>query len=136
MLQLVNQNYNSTLTEKAKSKGKYTKSAKVEAANELKKKQFNLSEINQRYYNSFESKFDGKPTSFAQYKVDIGSFMETYEDVAEITITDIENYINGWEGKTRDNKKAHIRSLLQWIVKNNVGGAGNKVSREILIYLI
>jgi hypothetical protein len=138
MLQTINSqvNYNPASTQTKKERAKYTKSEKFYAVQPLKVKQFNLSPINEIYYNSFESKFEGKPASWAQYKVDAGAFMETCDDIALVTVQDIQNYISKYEDKTRNNKEAHLRSLLQWIVKNNVEGAVEKVSKEMLVYLI
>ena len=102
-------------------------------------KEHKLSEVNEKYYNSFKSKFKDKEASWRQYKVDVGAFMEKYqEDVARVKITDIQAYAidNSKNEKTKSNKEAHIRSLLQWIVKNNVEGAKDKVDRDVLVYLI
>lgn len=102
-------------------------------------KQYNLSNINKKYYNEFENSFD-KKTSFKQYKVHCGDFLEQLgnTDFAMVTVEDIENYVNNYKGsdKTKANCKAHIRSMMIYVVKNDVEGALNKVSKEMLLYLI
>jgi hypothetical protein len=135
MLELVRNEYN-PMTSNTTGKGKYTKSEKFYAVQPLKVKQFNLSSTNQVYYNSFESKFEGKPGSWAQYKVTVGDYLEKCDDFALVTVADIENYVNSHDEKIKHNKEAHLRSLMQWIVKNDVNGAMAKVSKEMLIYLI
>lgn len=99
-------------------------------------KEFTLTATNQIYYEAFKAKFD-KPNCWANYKVNVGKFMESFgDDIAKCTVKDIENYVNNSGVSRPDNVKAHIRSLLQYIIKNDTMGAANKVSREVLIYLI
>ena len=102
-------------------------------------KEHKLSEINEKYYNSFKSKFKDKEASWRQYKVDVGAFMEKHEgDIAKVKVLDIQAYAsaNSKNEKTKNNKEAHIRSFLQWIVKNDVEGAKDKIDRDVLVYLI
>jgi len=117
--------------------GKYTMSEKVLKVKAEHIKQYNLLTVNQTYYEAFKSKFGDKITSWVQYKVDIGAFMERINrDIATVSISDIEQYVSEAVGKTRNNKTAHIRSLLQYIIKNNIEQAKEKVDKDLLIYLI
>jgi hypothetical protein len=115
---------------------KYTISDKLGKASI---KEYNFSENNQQYYDTFKNSFD-KITSWQQYKVDNGSFLEALneKDFATITIADIENYVNSKNAgeQTKNNCKAHIRSMMIYAVKNNINGAFDKVSKDILVYLI
>lgn len=102
-------------------------------------KEYHLCEINQRYYDSYKDSFD-KVTSFQQYKVTIGDFLEKLDskDFATITATDIETYVDGKHGseQTKRNAKCHIRAMMIYLVKNDIENAFAKVSKEVLVYLI
>ena len=80
--------------------------------------------------------------SWLQYKVDTGAFLESLGQklLTSITVDDIENYVNNHNkkdnDKTANNKRAHLRSLLIFCVKNDVRGAKSKLNREVLVYLI
>lgn len=119
---------------------KYTKTDKVLQAAQHNTKQFNMVGINQMYYKEFEKSFAGKNASWQQYKVHCGDFLEKLgdKDFATITVQDIENYVDAWNAseKTKANCKAHIRSMLIYIIKNNIENAIDKVSKEMLVYLI
>jgi len=115
---------------------KYTVSDKVGGQNV---KEYSLSETNQKYYDAFQNNFD-KLISWQQYKVHCGVFLESLKDkdFATITIEDLENYVNSLTGsqQTINNSKAHIRSMMIYVVKNNIAEAFEKVSKEMLLYLI
>lgn len=112
--------------------------ALLQAAKE-NRKQFNISEVNKEYYSAFEQSFD-KVTSWQQYKVSAGAFLESLgrKDFATITVRDLETYVDNKKvgENAKKNCKAHIRSMMAYAVKNNVSGAFDKVSKEMLIYLI
>lgn len=105
----------------------------------FKTKQYFLSKINREYYNDFKDSFD-KITSWLQYKVHCGDFLEQLgnRDFATITVEDIENYVDNYKGskQTKANCRSHVRSMMIYIVKNNVGGASSRVDKKMLIYLI
>lgn len=110
---------------------KYTKSEAHEESTKNRVKQFVLSFENQIYYDSFESNM--KSASFPTYKATCGNFLEQLgnKDFAIIDITDITEYTAG-----KKNAEAHLRSLMIYIVKNKIGGAVEKVSKDMLIWLI
>jgi hypothetical protein len=98
--------------------------------NEQKTKYFNLTADNQIYYNEFEKSI--KPESWATYKASIGNFMEQInKDITEVTITEAEDFIQG-----KDNRKAHIKSFLTYIIKNNINDCQNKMTNNALLVTI
>jgi len=102
-------------------------------------KDYNLSKDNQKYYDAFQSSFE-KVTSFQQYKVNLGPFLESLnsKDFASITVNDIENFVNSKNAseQTKKNAQAHIRSMMIYAVKNDINGVYDKVSKDMLVYLI
>ncbi|MCK9198456.1 MAG: hypothetical protein M0P49_02520 [Bacilli bacterium] len=112
---------------------KYTKSEKYDQAAKQKRKTFNISPINQPYYDIMEQKFEDKPQSWGTYKVDVGGILEYLreKDFATITIQEIEDYAG-------DKKSAvlHVRSMLITTVKENINNAVEQVSKDMLIWLI
>jgi hypothetical protein len=93
---------------------------------------------NKLFYSEFEKNFNN-PTSWLQYKVDAGAFLENLKQklLTSIEPAEIESYIENSDNEnTIRNKRSHIRSLLIFTVKNNINGAKSKVSRDMLIYLI
>jgi hypothetical protein len=119
---------------------KFNISDKMLQAAQHNTKQFNIMGVNKTYYNLFEKSFAGKPASWAQYKVHSGDFLEKLgdKDFATITIKEIEDYVSAWGSgeKTKANCKAHIRSMLIFVVKENIENAIDIVSKEMLIWLI
>jgi hypothetical protein len=103
-------------------------------------KQFNIIGVNRIYYDLFEKSFSGRHASFQQYKVHIGDFLEKLgsKDFTTITSQEIESYVSAWNSgeKTKANCKAHIRSMLIYAVKENIENAIDKVSKEMLVWLI
>ena len=97
-----------------------------------------ISETNINYIERFKSSV--KESSWLQYKVSCGGLLELLneKDLSRISVSDIENYINS---KTcgeaqKKNTKAHIRSMLSYAVKNNIGDIANKIDKSVLIYLL
>lgn len=112
---------------------KYTKSEKYDQAAIQKRKTFNISPINQPYYNIMEQKFEDKPQSWGTYKVDVGGILEYLgeKDFATITIKEIEDYAG-----EKKSAVLHVRSMLISAVKENVNDAVEKVSKDMLVWLI
>jgi hypothetical protein len=121
---------------------KYTKTEKVENSAKSRIKTFNIDQVNQEYYDSFEEKKNSeKANSFINYKPDVGAYLEFLgnRDFATLSVTKIENYVKeNKEGSeaTKKNCMVHIRSMMIHAVKNNVNGAVDKVSKNMLIWLI
>lgn len=100
-------------------------------------KQFNLSEDNQQYYDEFLSSITER--SMATYKSSIGNFMESIDSQDFITVTK-EQIIEFADTKNTEamkrNVEAHLRSLMIYSVNNDINNAVDKVSKEMLIWLI
>lgn len=122
-------------------KRQYTITDKVVAAKGKLIKSFDLSEVNQKYMESFKvEKFpeEKQKASWAQYKSSIGNFLQIVrKDAVEVTEADIAIFLNGIEKEnTRANKTAHIKSFLSHIIKNNVEECQNRASKDTLILII
>lgn len=119
---------------------KYNVSEKVYQSARNNSKQFNIVGVNKVYYDEFCKSFADRPTSWSQYKVHLGDFLEKLgnNDFATVTAEEIELYSNyGTSSKaTKANCKAHIRSMLAYIVKENIEGAFGKVSKEVLVWML
>lgn len=94
-------------------------------------KTFTLSKDNQQYYDSFKQTITAK--SWITYKASVGNFLEFLKDkdFATISDTEIMNYVG-----ERYNAKSHIRSMMMYIVSNDINNAKQKVSKDMLIWLI
>lgn len=94
-------------------------------------KAFTLSKDNQQYYDSFKQTIT--PKSWLTYKASVGNFLEFLKDKDFATTSDIEimNYVG-----ERYNAKAHIRSMMIYVVSNNINNAKEKISKDMLIWLI
>jgi hypothetical protein len=103
-------------------------------------KQYSLCEDNQAYFDAFETNEAVKESSKSAYRSGIGMFLESLKrtDCADITVDVVENYIINKEGSeaTKINAQAHVMALLRYIIKNDVNGAKERVSRDLLVYLI
>lgn len=120
---------------------KYTKSEGYAEAAKSRMKTFEISDINQMYYDSLEQEFESKKTSFITYKPNVGAFLEFLgnKDFATVTVTDIENYVREHKDGSESTKKnctAHLRSLMANAVKKNVNNIVDEVNKEMLIWLI
>lgn len=119
---------------------KFNISDKMLQAAKNNSKQFNITGVNKTYYDLFEKSFSGKPASWAQYKVHCGDYLEKLEskDFVNATVKEIEDFIDSLSSgeKTKLNCKAHLRSLMIFIIKENIESAVDKVSKEMLVWLI
>lgn len=123
------------------TKRQYTMTEKVIAAKEKQVKHFELSEVNQKYMESFRlEKFpeEKQKASWAQYKCSIGNFLQIVgKDAVEVTETDIAIFIKGIEKEnTRNNKIAHIKSFLSHLIKNNIENCRERASKDTLFLII
>ena len=105
---------------------------KFNAYQENRIKAFNLNANNQQYYEAFEKSITSG--SWATYKSTIGNFLESLGDI-DFAKTMNTNKIDAFtQGKT--NAESHIRSLLIFIVANDINGAKAKVYKDMLIWCI
>lgn len=100
-------------------------------------KEFQLSHQNRIYFETFKAHM--APRSWTTYKVDVGAFLEeigTY-DFAKVTPARMRRYAEE-RRSSRQCRQAviHLRSLMSFIVQNDVGGAREKVSKEMVIWLL
>jgi hypothetical protein len=100
-------------------------------------KSFDLSDDNNIYFEKF---LDSLPErNVATYKSSCGNFMEELneQDFATVTQEQIEVFANTKKTDSMiKNVTAHIRSMIIYIVRNNINGAKEKVSKDMLIWLI
>lgn len=108
---------------------KYNKSDKYYQAH--RGKDYKIDSVNQPYFDIMESKIDSN--SFNTYRCSIGNFLEHIceQDFATITPKQLEDYCG-----EKKNQMAHIRSMMITAVKENINDAVEKVSKEMLIWLI
>ena len=123
-------------------------------------KEFNITnENNKQYMALFEQSFvdRGAETSWRQYKPNVGEMLQELDtrDFLTVTYEEIEEFANTKEvrdysykkedltekewkrgEKAKKNCRAHIRSLMIFLVKNDINGAIEKVSKETLVGLI
>lgn len=124
---------NSILPTKEIQKDKKQTEKQLEAYKRQVKTFSKMSEINNKYYNSFALQCK----NFIQYKPDVGVICEAFDDITALSPKDIEDYLNSNEIKSKNtllNKKAHIRSFLQYVVKNHTE-ARNAMSKDLIIYI-
>lgn len=119
----------------------YTKTEKFYKANEAKIKNLDSTIENEKYWELFKAeKFpeDKQKGSMAQYKCSIFNFMEYInKDIALASVEEIESFIDSQENEnTKKNKIAHIKAILTFIVTENLNDAVNRISEELLMYLI
>ena len=123
----------------------YTITDKVVMAKQNQIKQFDISDINKQYIESFrDSKWPNYETdkkqkeSWAQYKSSLGNLLELIgKDTATIKKADVELFLSKFNNEaTKSNKAAHIKSFLSYIVKHNIANCNTRVSRETLIMII
>jgi hypothetical protein len=99
---------------------------------ESKIKQFHLTAENQKYFEAYEESFGDNKSSWATYKASVGNFMEQInKDITQATITEAEDFIQG-----KDNRRAHIKSFLTYIIKNNINDCQDKMTKDALLVTI
>jgi hypothetical protein len=117
-------------------KHNYTRTEKAQLAWKRQIKELHTEVNNNKIYWDEFSKNSGKAEgSLLQYKSTIFNFMENInKDLCLVTKEDIDNFVaDAKNEKTRNNKLAHIRSILSYIIKENVANCLNRVSKETLI---
>lgn len=100
-------------------------------------KSFTLSETNQNYYNTFLSTIT--ESSQPNYKSSCGNFLELIKDQDFVTVTEqqIIDFANTKNSQAQiNNTKAHLRSMIIYLVSNDINNAKAKVSKDMLIWLI
>ena len=99
-------------------------------------KQFIISEVNRPYYEMFLKRFP--EASRRTYKVNVGQFLEALgpSDFAKIPPSKIKMYVRGKIPGQRRCAESHLRSMMMFIVQNDISGAANKVKKETLIWLL
>jgi len=101
-----------------------------EKLSERRTKAFTLSENNQKYYDAFHTSISGQ--SWSTYKATIGNFLDGYkQDFALVKPDDILTFT-----KNDPNKNARLRSMLIYMVSNDINNARKKMYKETLIWLI
>lgn len=125
----------------------YTITDKVIQSRQNQIKQHELSNMNQKYFETFrDTKYpewatnEKQKLSWAQYKSSLGKFLETIEkDAVIVKNIDFENFVASL-GVTNENtirnKIAHVKSFLSFLVKNNISNCNSRVSREALILIV
>ena len=102
----------------------------------FKNREFNISKVNQVYFDQFLDKFDIK--SRATYKVSIGEFLSEIgtNDFAKVTPARMLRFAGSKSALQQKNAISHLRSMMMYSVKNNINGAADKVKKETLIWLL
>lgn len=102
----------------------------------FKSKEFNVSKVNQAYFEKFLDKFD--PKSRATYKVSVGCFLSEIgtNDFARVSPARMLRFVEAKSSAQQKNSIAHLRSMVMYVVKNNINGAAEKVKKETLIWLL
>jgi len=95
-----------------------------------KLKEYLMNFYNRNYYEKFINSLSSGSKS--AYRGVLGRFLEELgeQDVVMITPADVLKYTSS---KT---ERAYIRSLLIYIAKNNINDGLNKISKQLLVWLI
>lgn len=100
-------------------------------------KEYKLSYQNTLYYEAFKAHI--APGSWPTYKVDIGAFLEeigTY-DFVKVTPARIQRYAAERRPvHQREQSVIHLRSMMSFLVQNDVCRAREKVSKDMVIWLL
>lgn len=102
-----------------------------------REKQFTLSTDNQIYLNSFLNSLSEK--SAPSYKASCGNFLEEIgeQDFMTVTKEQMLEFANRRKSDTmKKNVEAHLRSMLIYLVENDINNAVSKVDKQMLIWLI
>ena len=100
-------------------------------------KTFKLSKSNQNYLDKFLSSLQER--SQATYKATCGNFLQAIgtNDFVKISPKRIMDFANTKNTEAmRNNVTAHLRSMMIYCVNNDISAAVEKVSKEMLIWLI
>lgn len=109
----------------------YTVSEKKLQADLRKEKNFN--DKNETYWNNFVENSGKSTGSLAQYKSAVRRFTETIgKDILSITVDELRTYVNGFEGKTRDNQERYIKSFLNFTIVNTDISVDNNLIIELI----
>lgn len=103
----------------------------------FEKKTYRLSEINNKYYSSFLKSFT--PRSRAAYQNDIGSYLQWIgNDCIIYPPRKVYEFANSKALSGGGNKYtvSHIRSMLLYLVRNDVEGAAERVTKDTLLWLL
>jgi site-specific recombinase XerD len=99
----------------------------------------NVAEINRGYLVAYEKSFTNN-ASWLQYKVDCTSFLTAIgeRDLVKIKWEDVEKYLLSIQGEetTKKNKISHIKGLLKFVVRENLGNARFHINKSILFELL
>jgi hypothetical protein len=73
-----------------------------------------------------------------QYKSSVMNFMQfAKKDILTVSKKEIDEYLESVENAvTRQNKQAHIKSLLTFVVQKNIMGAMGRASKNTLLTII
>jgi hypothetical protein len=115
----------------------YNKSENYMQSKQEHSKQYDITDNNRQYMEVFKESFD-KPACYINYKCTIANFMEFIKkDITETSLKDVEAFLSDTENEnTRNNKTAHIKAILTYIVKNNVNNCCETISKDALIAII
>lgn len=100
-------------------------------------KTYNLSEINQQYFDAFLPSIAEQ--SRPNYKCSCGNFLESIGQIDFATVTPGMIIAFANKKKTQNmqrNTIAYIRSMMVYVVANNICNAKDKVSKDMLLWLI
>lgn len=114
----------------------YNRTVRPEVA-QARVKTFKLSKSNQLYLDKFLSSLNEQ--SKATYKASCGNFLQEIgtNDFARVSPERVMKYVSTKKTESmRNNVAAHIRSMMTYCVSNNINGAKETASRDMLIWLI
>lgn len=100
-------------------------------------KTFKLSKTNQMYLDKFISSLSEQ--SKASYKSSCGNFLQEIgtNDFARVSPDRVMKFVNKKNSQAqKNNVAAHIRSMMMYVVSNNINNAKEIVSKDMLIWLI
>jgi hypothetical protein len=120
-----------------KLKGNYHKSEKFYKMLENRKEQYSIKGVNEKYWVDFEQYSGKNESSLFQYKSAVKRFIDIIDkDILTINTGDLEDYLDRFEGKTKDNQSRYIKSFLMFNIDNNIDIALKYTDEELLLSLI
>lgn len=107
----------------------YTISEKVESR--TKEKHFELNDNNKIYYEAFKNHIS--EGSWRTYKATVGNFLVSIgdKDFANVSVDEILKFVG-----ERKSSLNHLRSMMFFIAYNDINSAKEKVSKDILLWLV